>query len=86
VGGGLAWEWTKLERLRENQRPQFPDIKKMDGSTRGEGDFIEISSLVQEKPEFVPEILIEKGKLKIHLPLAINWNDLRAVIQSLGCE
>jgi hypothetical protein len=32
------------------------------------------------------EILIERGELRIHIPLAINRNDLRLVIQSLGGE
>jgi hypothetical protein len=48
--------------------------------------FVEISPVVQEEPVFVPEILIEKGDIKIHLPLAIKGSDLRGVIQSLGWE
>jgi hypothetical protein len=36
--------------------------------------------------ELIPEILIEKGDIKIHIPIAINRNDLRAVIQGMGCE
>jgi hypothetical protein len=47
--------------------------------------FVEISSAVPGKPPFAPEILIEKGDIKIHLPLAVKGNDLRAVIESLGC-
>jgi hypothetical protein len=46
---------------------------------------VEISSKIQEKPPCVPEILIEKGDIKIHLPLAVKGDDLRAVIESLGC-
>jgi hypothetical protein len=47
--------------------------------------FVEISSVVPERSPFVPEILIEKGDIKIHLPLVIKGNDLRTVIESLGC-
>jgi hypothetical protein len=47
--------------------------------------FVEISAMIPEKLTFVPEILIEKGNIKIHLPLAIKGNDLRTVIESLGC-
>ncbi|MDR3335971.1 MAG: transposase [Treponema sp.] len=64
----------------------FQTLKKWTEALEAERDFVEISSPIQEKPEFIPEILIEKGDIKIHLPLAITRNDLRAVIQSLGCE
>jgi hypothetical protein len=49
-------------------------------------DFVEILPPVQEKRTRIPEILIEKGEIKIHLPLDINRNDLKTVIQSLGCK
>jgi hypothetical protein len=32
----------------------------------------------------VPEILIEKGDVKIHIPLAITCSELRAVMEGLG--
>jgi hypothetical protein len=48
--------------------------------------FVEISPVAQEEPLFEPEILIEKGDIKIHLPLVIKGNELRAVMQSLGWE
>jgi transposase-like protein len=47
---------------------------------------IEISPVTNESPRYVPEILIEKGNIKIHIPIVINRNDLRAVIESLGCD
>jgi hypothetical protein len=43
------------------------------------GDFVEILPAVQEKLSFMPEILIEKGDIRIHIPLAINRNDLGTV-------
>jgi transposase-like protein len=48
-------------------------------------DFIEINPTVSEIPRYVPEILIEKGTIKIHIPILINRNDLKAIVDSLGC-
>jgi hypothetical protein len=50
------------------------------------GDFVEILPAVQEKLGYMPEILIEKGDIKIHIPIAINRNDLRTVVESLGWQ
>jgi hypothetical protein len=30
------------------------------------------------------EILVEKGNVKIHIPLTLGYNELRAVMESLG--
>jgi hypothetical protein len=49
-------------------------------------DFVEILPPVQEKRPRMPEILIEKGDIKIHIPLMINRNDLQTVVQSLGWQ
>ena len=31
-----------------------------------------------------PEILIEKGDVRIHIPLSLNRNDMRAVMEAFG--
>jgi hypothetical protein len=54
----------------------FQRLKKWTEVPEAKRDFIEISSPIQERPECMPEILIEKGEIRIHLPLAINRNDL----------
>jgi hypothetical protein len=56
--------------------------------TEGEADpgFVEISPVVPERRPYIPEILIEKGDIKIHIPIAINRNDLQTVVQSLGWQ
>jgi hypothetical protein len=46
--------------------------------------FVEIKTEQVEPRPGMPEILIEKGDIKIHIPLAINRNELRAVIESIG--
>jgi transposase-like protein len=53
----------------------------------GEGQrFIEIKPYELEPIRYLPEILIEKGEIKIHIPVSINQNGLRAVIEGLGCQ
>jgi transposase-like protein len=47
--------------------------------------FVEIKPPMPETARNAPEILIEKGGMKIHIPVAKNGNDLRTVIESLGC-
>jgi transposase-like protein len=53
---------------------------------RGQHNFVEITPAVERSIASMPEILIEKGDVRIHIPIAIDRNDLRTVIQSLGCE
>ena len=47
--------------------------------------FIELVPAEDRSASTAAEILIEKGDIKIHIPIGINRNDLRTVIQSLGC-
>ncbi|MDR3337999.1 MAG: hypothetical protein LBT16_12430 [Treponema sp.] len=46
--------------------------------------FVEIKPKQAESWSYTPEILIEKGDIKIHIPLAVNRSELRAVIESIG--
>jgi transposase-like protein len=78
--GKSLWAYAKASGLN----PQT--FRKWTEGREKAAGFVELSAFRQEKPELVPEILIEKGDIKIHIPVAINRNDLRAVIQSLGCE
>jgi hypothetical protein len=50
------------------------------------GDFVELRPAVQERRSYMPEILIEKGDIKIHVPLAISRNDLSTVLQGMGWQ
>ncbi|GHU11940.1 hypothetical protein FACS1894151_11590 [Spirochaetia bacterium] len=52
----------------------------------GPQDFVEIKPPMPVPMGYVPEILIEKGDIRVHIPVAINRQDLRAVIQSLGWQ
>ncbi|GHU64810.1 hypothetical protein FACS189447_02470 [Spirochaetia bacterium] len=49
-------------------------------------NFIEVKAHVPEPVRYLPEILIEKGEVRIHIPVSINRNELQAVIEGLGCQ
>ena len=46
--------------------------------------FVEVPAKAMQQPVSMSEILIEKGDVKIHIPLMIGRNELRAVMEGLG--
>ena len=46
--------------------------------------FVEVPAPVMSRTHREPEILIEKGEVKIHIPLISGSRELRAVIELLG--
>jgi hypothetical protein len=49
-------------------------------------NFVAVKVPVPDSMRYMPEILIEKGEVRIHIPVAIKANELRAVIEGLGCQ
>jgi transposase-like protein len=47
--------------------------------------FVEVPQAILPPVQYVQEILIEKGDMKIHIPLALRRDELRAVMEGLGC-
>jgi hypothetical protein len=46
--------------------------------------FVEVPVQVIQPASYIPEILIEKGDVKIHIPLVLGREELRAVMEGLG--
>jgi transposase-like protein len=59
-------------------------LKNWVKESSGPQDFVEVKPELPVPMGYIPEILIEKGDIKVHIPAAINRQELRAVIQSLG--
>jgi hypothetical protein len=78
--GTSAWTYAKANGLNP------ATFKNWTKGTAEEPGFVEIRPPIPAPIGMAPEILIERGDLRIHIPLSINGNDLRLVIQSLGCE
>jgi hypothetical protein len=47
--------------------------------------FVEVAAPMMPAQQQMPEILIEKGSMRIHIPLALGHGELRAVMEGLGC-
>jgi transposase-like protein len=80
--GSSLWKYAKANGLN----PQT--FSKWTKGTEKETaqNFIEIKPVPEKLPAYIPEILIEKGDVKIHIPLAINRSDLRAALEGLGWQ
>ena len=78
--GKSAWSYAK-----ENDLNPQTFVKWTESKTEGKTCLVEVPALMIPPPlPFVQEILIEKGEIKIHIPLGIGRNELRAVMEGLG--
>jgi hypothetical protein len=78
--GKSAWVYAKANGLN----PQT-FVKWTKPATEAEPCFIEVPVPVKPSTQCEPEILIEKGDVKIHIPLISGNRELRAVMEWLGC-
>jgi len=77
--GKSAWAYAKANGLN----PQT-FVKWTKTETEAEMCFVEVAVPVKPSTQCEPEILIEKGEVKIHIPLISGNRELRAVIEWLG--
>jgi transposase-like protein len=78
--GSSLWAYAKANGLCP------PTLQKWILEKQEPQGFVEIPVKIEAANNLLPEILIEKGKIKIHIPAGLSRNDLRAVIESLGSE
>ena len=74
--GKSAWAYAK-----ENGLAPQTFVKWTKAETKQ--SFVEVPLQVIQAPTQATEILIEKGEVKIHIPIAVGNSGLRAVIESL---
>jgi hypothetical protein len=76
--GKSAWAYAKENGLN----PQT--FVKWTKPVMGEQpSFVEVSARMPAAATMMPEILIEKGDVKIHIPLMASRGELRAVMEGL---
>jgi len=79
LSGKSAWAYAKENGLNwqtfRNWIRSNTEIKQC---------FVEVPAQVIQRSQPVPEILIEKGDVKIHIPLVIGCGELRSVMEGLG--
>jgi len=78
-GGKSAWAYAKANGLN----PQT-FVKWTKTGMETEPCFVEVPVPVIPSTQCEPEILIEKGEVKIHIPLISGSRELRAVMEWLG--
>ena len=78
--GKSAWSYAKANNLN----PQT-FVKWTKAETEAKTCLVEVPALMMPPSlQFAQEILIEKGEIKIHIPLGMGCNELRAVMEGLG--
>ena len=78
--GKSAWAYAK-----ENDLNPRTFVKWTKSETEAKPCLVEVPALMIPPPlQFVQEILIERGEIKIHIPLGMGRNELRAVMEGLG--
>jgi hypothetical protein len=77
--GKSAWTYAKENGLN----PQT-FIKWSKGETEAKTCFVQVQAQVSPTVSDIPEILIEKGDVKIHIPLVARSVELKAIMEGLG--
>jgi transposase-like protein len=77
--GKSAWAYAKGNGL--NPQTFVKWAKMQDEKNQG---FVEVPTQVTPPHHYSREIVIEKGDVKIHIPLLVNGDELRAIMEGLG--
>jgi len=77
--GKTAWTYAKENGLV----PQtFTNWTKSGGKTGR--PLVEVTAQMLQSPRRVQEMLIEKGEIKVRIPLPVDGGELRMIIEALG--
>jgi len=77
--GKSAWNYAKENRISWKTFKSWTEIEPEEKPR-----FVEVPAQIIKPLPRMPEILIEKGDVKIRIPLAISSGELRAVMEGLG--
>ena len=77
--GKSAWAYAKANGLNPQTFVKWTKARK-----EAEPCFVEVAAPILVPQQQTSEILIEKGDVKIHIPLNLGRNELRAVMEGLG--
>ena len=79
ASGKGAWAFAKEKGLKQQTFAKW--VKK---EKEGKGGFVEITAQNKPSVQNASGILIEKGDMKILIPLTTNADELRAIFKALG--
>ena len=77
--GKSAWAYAKENGLVPQTFARWAKPEPEGGPC-----FVEVPAVIPPPPRHVREILVEKGGVKIHIPLELGRGELRAVMEGLG--
>jgi uncharacterized protein (DUF2252 family) len=77
--GKSAWAYAKEKGLNPQTFVKWTRTKP-----EAKACFVEVPAQVISPLLYTPEILIEKGELRIHIPLSVGLSEFRTVIEGLG--
>ena len=77
--GKSAWAYAKENGLNPQTFGKWTKAKEESAHS-----FVELPTQVLPSPQYNREILIEKGDVKIHIPVFLSSVELRTVLDSLG--
>ena len=78
--GRSAWSYAKANGLNPQTFVRWTRNREAEAKSC----FVEVPMQVMTPVKNVSEILIEKGDVRIHIPLSAGCNELRAVMEGLG--
>ena len=85
VSGKSAWIYAKENGLNLQTFINWTKAKNETKQSFVEVPAVSVTDTTMAKQSMsIPEILIEKGEVKIYIPLVINHNQLRVVMEGLG--
>ena len=79
--GKSAWSYAKANGFNPQTFTNWTKAKKTEIT---KPCFVEVPLQAIMPAKNIPEILIEKGDVLIHIPLSAGCNELRAVMEGLG--
>jgi hypothetical protein len=77
--GQSSWSYAKSNGLNPRTFSKWTKSE-----TEVKSSFVEVPAQILKPITEIPKILIEKGDVKIHIPLMIRCNELRAIMEGLG--
>jgi len=78
ASGKNAWAYAKENGLCPQTFTKWTKVK-----TENESRLIEVPMKTSQPLQFPQEILIEKGDMKIHIPLSVGCSELRTVFTAM---
>ena len=83
-GGKSAWTYAKENGLSPQTFVNWTKAGTAVETPAVKPCFVELPAVIVPPPHQAREILVEKGDIKIHIPLEFGRGEMRAIMECLG--